>query len=94
MTARMPRVLTIAGMDSGGAAGVAADLKAFARCGAHGMAAVVALTAQNTVEVRDIHEVITYWPLRPGPGPCGGRTRRGLGQGNPPRDPARTADIR
>ena len=57
MTARMPRVLTIAGMDSGGAAGVAADLKAFARCGAHGLAAVVALTAQNTVEVRDIHEV-------------------------------------
>ena len=57
MTARMPRVLTIAGMDSGGAAGVAADLKAFARCGAHGLAAVVALTAQNTVEVRAIHEV-------------------------------------
>src|SRR6478609_2413057 len=57
VTARMPRVLTIAGMDSGGAAGVAADLKAFARCGAHGLAAVVALTAQNTLEVRDIHEV-------------------------------------
>ena len=57
MTARVPRVLTIAGMDSGGAAGVAADLKAFARCGAHGMAAIVALTAQNTVEVRGIHEV-------------------------------------
>ena len=57
MTARMPRVLTIAGMDSGGAAGVAADLKAFARCGAHGLAAVVALTAQNTVEVSGIHEV-------------------------------------
>ena len=53
----MPRVLTIAGVDSGGAAGVAADLKAFARCGAHGLAAVVALTAQNTVEVRGIHEV-------------------------------------
>ena len=44
-------------MDSGGGAGVAADLKAFARCGAHGLAAVVALTAQNTVEVRGIHEV-------------------------------------
>jgi hydroxymethylpyrimidine/phosphomethylpyrimidine kinase len=53
----IPRVLTVAGWDSGGAAGVAADLKAFARCGAHGMAAIVALTAQNTVEVRDIHEV-------------------------------------
>ena len=57
MNARVPRVLTIAGVDSGGAAGVAADLKAFARCGAHGMAAIVALTAQNTMEVRGIHEV-------------------------------------
>ena len=57
MNARVPRVLTIAGVDSGGGAGVAADLKAFARCGAHGMAAIVALTAQNTVEVRGIHEV-------------------------------------
>ena len=57
MNARVPRVLTIAGVDSGGAAGVAADLKAFARCGAHGMAAVVALTAQNTVGVHGIHEV-------------------------------------
>jgi hydroxymethylpyrimidine/phosphomethylpyrimidine kinase len=57
VNARVPRVLTIAGMDSGGAAGVAADLKAFARCGAHGMAAIVALTAQNTVGVRGIHEV-------------------------------------
>jgi len=44
-------------MDSGGAAGVAADLKAFARCGAHGLAAIVALTAQNTVGVHGIHEV-------------------------------------
>ena len=57
MNAGVPRVLTIAGVDSGGGAGVAADLKAFARCGAHGMAAIVALTAQNTVEVRGIHEV-------------------------------------
>ena len=57
MNARVPRILTVAGVDSGGAAGVAADLKAFARCGAHGMAAIVALTAQNTVEVRSIHEV-------------------------------------
>jgi hydroxymethylpyrimidine/phosphomethylpyrimidine kinase len=57
VNARVPRVLTIAGVDSGGAAGVAADLKAFARCGAHGMAAIVALTAQNTVGVRGIHEV-------------------------------------
>ena len=57
VTSGVPRVLTIAGSDSGGAAGVAADLKAFARCGAHGMMAIVALTAQNTVEVRGIHEV-------------------------------------
>ena len=57
MTPGVLRVLTIAGSDSGGAAGVAADLKAFARCGAHGMMAIVALTAQNTKEVRGIHEV-------------------------------------
>jgi hydroxymethylpyrimidine/phosphomethylpyrimidine kinase len=52
-----PRVLTIASSDSGGGAGIQADLKAFARCGAHGMSAIVALTAQNTVGVRGIHEV-------------------------------------
>jgi hydroxymethylpyrimidine/phosphomethylpyrimidine kinase len=57
VTPGVPRVLTVAGSDSGGAAGVAADLKAFARCGAHGMMAIVALTAQNTAEVRGIHEV-------------------------------------
>jgi hydroxymethylpyrimidine/phosphomethylpyrimidine kinase len=57
MTPGVPRVLTIAGSDSGGGAGVAADLKAFARCGAHGMMAIVALTAQNTVGVSGIHEV-------------------------------------
>ena len=57
MNARVPRVLTIAGMDSGGAAGVAADLKAFARCGAHGMSAIVALTAQNTLGVTAIEQL-------------------------------------
>jgi hydroxymethylpyrimidine/phosphomethylpyrimidine kinase len=49
--------LTIAGSDSGGGAGIQADLKAFARGGAHGMSAIVALTAQNTVGVSAVHEV-------------------------------------
>ena len=53
----VPRVLTIAGSDSGGGAGIQADLKAFAAAGAHGMSAIVALTAQNTVGVTAMHEV-------------------------------------
>jgi hydroxymethylpyrimidine/phosphomethylpyrimidine kinase len=53
----VPRCLTIAGSDSGGGAGIQADLKAFAASGCHGMSAIVALTAQNTVGVSAVHEV-------------------------------------
>src|SRR5213595_2417185 len=56
-TTRIPRVLTIAGSDSGGGAGIQADLKAIARCGGHGMSAITALTAQNTVAVTGVHPV-------------------------------------
>lgn len=57
MTMVVPRALTIAGSDSGGGAGIQADLKTFSALGVFGMTAITALTAQNTTGVTDIVEM-------------------------------------
>src|ERR1700754_3628206 len=52
-----PTAMTIAGTDSGGGAGIAADLRTFATCGVHGCLAVCAVTVQNTVGVSGVHQI-------------------------------------
>lgn len=59
MNNKLNTVLTIAGSDSSGGAGIQADLKTMTALGVYGMSAITALTAQNTMGVTDIMEVTT-----------------------------------
>ncbi|MEM0967031.1 MAG: bifunctional hydroxymethylpyrimidine kinase/phosphomethylpyrimidine kinase [Verrucomicrobiota bacterium] len=57
MTTRYPSVLTIAGSDSGGCAGIQADIKSISACGGYAASVITATTAQNTLGVTDIHPI-------------------------------------
>ena len=59
MTSPVPKALTVAGSDSGGGAGIQADLKTFNTLNVYGSSVLTALTAQNTVGVHGIHPVPT-----------------------------------
>lgn len=59
MTVKCPRILSIAGSDSGGGAGIQADIKTITMLGGHAMTAITAITAQNTVGVQSVHRVPT-----------------------------------
>lgn len=62
---KLPAVLTIAGSDSSGGAGIQADLKTITMLGCFGMSAITALTAQNTVGVQDVFPVPPgFWKNR------------------------------
>ncbi|MEH6701751.1 bifunctional hydroxymethylpyrimidine kinase/phosphomethylpyrimidine kinase [Parasphingorhabdus sp.] len=59
MTVTCPRILSIAGSDSGGGAGIQADIKTITMLGGHAMTAITAITAQNTLGVQSVHQIPT-----------------------------------